>query len=65
MRSPSEYKVVIIGGDGFCGWPTALHLSNLGMEVIIIDNMKRRDIDEELGAASLTPIFDIETRIQA
>lgn len=65
MRSTSEYKVVIIGGDGFCGWPTALHLSHLGMQVIIVDNMKRRDIDEELGAASLTPIFDIRTRIHA
>jgi len=65
MLAPSEYKVVIIGGDGFCGWPTVLHLSNLGTEVIVVDNMKRRDIDVKLGVSSLTPICDIETRLAA
>jgi UDP-sulfoquinovose synthase len=58
-------RVLILGGDGFCGWPTALHLSARGHEVEIIDNGSRRRIDEELGAGSLTPIADLETRLAA
>ena len=49
-------KVVIFGGDGFCGWPTSLHLSARGHEVLIVDNLARRRIDVELEAGSLTPI---------
>jgi len=63
--SASEHRVLVIGGDGFCGWPISLHLSQLGMEVTIIDNLNRREIDKELGAASLTPIWSIEERITA
>ncbi|NLT25553.1 MAG: NAD-dependent epimerase/dehydratase family protein [Microbacteriaceae bacterium] len=58
-------KIAILGGDGFCGWPTALHLSNLGHDVVIVDNLSRRRIDEELGAESLTPIAPIEERVAA
>jgi UDP-sulfoquinovose synthase len=58
-------RVLILGGDGFCGWPTALHLSAGGHEVEIVDNGSRRRIDEELGAGSLTPIADLETRLLA
>ena len=58
-------KIAILGGDGFCGWPTSLHLSNLGHVVVIVDNLSRRKIDEELGANSLTPIRSIEERIAA
>ncbi|WP_334161868.1 NAD-dependent epimerase/dehydratase family protein [Phenylobacterium sp.] len=58
-------RVLILGGDGFCGWPTALHLSARGHEVAIADNLSRRRIDAELGAYSLTPIADIETRLAA
>ncbi len=57
-------KVMILGGDGFCGWPTALHLSNLGHDVIILDNLSRRNIDNELEAGSLTPIQPIGTRLK-
>jgi UDP-sulfoquinovose synthase len=56
-------KVLVLGGDGFCGWPTALHLSAKGHEVAIVDNLSRREIDDELGVQSLTPIRPIETRI--
>ena len=56
-------KVLVIGGDGFCGWPTALHLSDQGHDVIIVDNLSRRKIDVELGVDSLTPIAPIETRL--
>src|SRR6185503_15282410 len=58
-------RVLILGGDGFCGWPTALHLSARGHEVEIVDNGSRRRIDRELGAGSLTPIEDLSTRLAA
>lgn len=57
-------KVLVLGGDGFCGWPTALHLSNRGHEVIIVDNLSRRNIDIELEVDSLTPIRPIGERLQ-
>jgi len=56
-------RVLVLGGDGFCGWPTALHLSAKGFEVAIVDNLSRREIDEELGVQSLTPIASIEQRV--
>ena len=58
-------KIVVLGGDGFCGWPTALHLSNIGHDTVIVDNLSRRKIDAELGAESLTPIWPIEDRVAA
>lgn len=56
-------KIVILGGDGFCGWPTALHLSNLGHDIIIVDNLSRRNIDNELETNSLTPISTLSVRL--
>ncbi|MEG2497899.1 NAD-dependent epimerase/dehydratase family protein [Brevundimonas sp.] len=58
-------RVMILGGDGFCGWPTALHLSANGWDVMIVDNLSRRNIDNELGVQSLTPITSIHDRIKA
>lgn len=58
-------EIFILGGDGFCGWPTALHLSKCGYDVTIIDNLSRRNIDNELEAYSLTPIQPMGTRIRA
>jgi UDP-sulfoquinovose synthase len=58
-------KILVLGGDGFCGWPTALHLSNIGHDVIIIDNLSRRKIDIELEVESLTPIAPISVRLAA
>ncbi len=58
-------KIVVLGGDGFCGWPTALHLSNLGHDIIIVDNLSRRNIDNELEVYSLTPISPMTARLQA
>ncbi|WP_144790741.1 NAD-dependent epimerase/dehydratase family protein [Kocuria palustris] len=58
-------KIAILGGDGFCGWPAALHLSEKGHDVIIVDNMSRRRIDDELGAQSLTPIRPLVERLRA
>ncbi len=58
-------RILILGGDGFCGWPTSLHLSAQGHEVAIVDNLSRREIDIELEVDSLTPIKPIGTRLAA
>ncbi len=58
-------KILVIGGDGFCGWPTSLHLSNVGHDVMIVDNLSRRKIDIELEVESLTPIRPISQRLAA
>ncbi len=58
-------KILVLGGDGYCGWPTSLHLSEAGHEVVIVDNFVRRSIDYELGATSLTPIAEPKERINA
>ena len=58
-------KVLVLGGDGFCGWPTALHLSARGWDVTIVDNLSRRNIDNELEVQSLTPIRPLGERIAA
>jgi UDP-sulfoquinovose synthase len=55
-------KVLVLGGDGFCGWPTSLHLSAGGHEVLVVDNFVRRDADVELGVQSLTPIASLAVR---
>ncbi|NJM72281.1 MAG: NAD-dependent epimerase/dehydratase family protein [Scytonema sp. RU_4_4] len=56
-------KVLVIGGDGYCGWATALYLSNRGYEVGILDSLVRRHWDNELGVQTLTPIAPIQQRI--
>ena len=58
-------RVLVLGGDGFCGWPTSLHLSALGHEVAIVDNLSRREIDIELECDSLTPIRPMGERLRA
>ena len=58
-------KVLILGGDGFCGWPTSLHFAANGHEVLIVDDLSRRLIGEKISAPSLTPIRSIDRRIQA
>ena len=57
-------KIIILGGDGFCGWPTALYLSELGHSIVIVDNLSRRKIDIELQVESLTPIAPIDRRVE-
>ena len=60
--SAEKKKVIVLGGDGFCGWPTSLHLSDQGHDVVIVDNLSRRKIDLDLGCDSLTPIASPEVR---
>ena len=57
-------KVLVIGGDGYCGWATALYLSNRGYEVGILDSMVRRHWDLQLQVETLTPIAPIQQRLQ-
>jgi UDP-sulfoquinovose synthase len=56
-------RIVVLGGDGFCGWPTSLHLSARGHDVTIVDNLSRRKIDVELEVDSLTPIRPLSERL--
>jgi len=57
-------KVLVIGGDGYCGWATALHLANRGYDVAILDNLSRRHWDNQLGITTLTPLASIRHRLQ-
>ncbi len=57
-------RILVLGGDGYCGWPTALHLSSHGHEVAIVDSFVRRSWDHELGAQTLTPILPLTDRLR-
>jgi len=57
-------KIAVLGGDGYCGWATALYLSRQGHSVAIVDNFLRRQWDRELGTETLTPIRTLAERIE-
>ena len=57
-------RVLVIGGDGYCGWATALHLSRRGHEVAILDSLVRRSWDLQLGIDSLTPLAPLRRRVE-
>ena len=57
-------KIIVAGGDGFIGWPLAMRLSKEGNDVLIIDNLARRAIDDKNGYSSISPIKTIEERIK-
>jgi UDP-sulfoquinovose synthase len=57
-------RILILGGDGYLGWPTALHLSARGHEVALADSFVRRDWDDELGVESLVPIAPLDERVK-
>jgi UDP-sulfoquinovose synthase len=56
-------KILVLGGDGYLGWPTALHLSAAGHRVAVADNFARRGYDHELGVESLVPIEPLQSRV--
>jgi UDP-sulfoquinovose synthase len=58
-------RVLILGGDGYLGWPTAMRFSGRGDDVAVVDNFSRRKWVEEAGSHSLTPIANLEERIEA
>jgi UDP-sulfoquinovose synthase len=62
---PGSSKVLILGGDGYLGWPTALHLSRRGHQVGVVDSLCRRQYDDEMGVDSLVPIASLERRVRA
>jgi UDP-sulfoquinovose synthase len=57
-------KVLVIGGDGYCGWATALYLAKQGHEVGVLDSLIRRHWDLTLGVDTLTPIAPIHKRVE-
>lgn len=57
-------KICVLGGDGYCGWATALYLSRKGHDVAIVDSFARRQWDHELQAQTLTPIQPMEERLR-
>jgi UDP-sulfoquinovose synthase len=57
-------KILVLGGDGYLGWPTALHLSEVGHHVAVLDNFARRGYDFEMGVDSLVPIETLQARIR-
>jgi UDP-sulfoquinovose synthase len=57
-------RTLVLGGDGYLGWPTALHLSDAGHDVAVADNFARRQYDHELGVESLVPIETLQTRVR-
>ena len=58
-------RILVLGGDGYLGWPTAMYLSSHGHDVGVLDNAVRRQYDHELGSESLVPIESLRTRVQA
>jgi len=57
-------KVMILGGDGYLGWPTAMYLSLKGFEVAVIDSMVKRRWEAEVGVEPLTPVPTLRRRIR-
>lgn len=58
-------RILVLGGDGYLGWPTAMYLSRKGHQVGVVDNYVRRTYDHELGSQSLVPIEGLSTRVKA
>ena len=58
-------RILVLGGDGYLGWPSALHLSDRGHDVAVLDNLARRSYDDELGLQSLVPIEGLQHRVRA
>src|SRR5579872_1815516 len=64
MRSRRDHmRIIVLGGDGYCGWATALYLSRKGHSIAMVDNYARRQWDHELGAQTLTPIQPMTQRL--
>lgn len=58
-----KLSVLILGGDGYLGWPTAMHFASRGHDVHIIDNMAKRKWEAEVGAEPLFPIPPLKKRV--
>src|ERR1700712_2673923 len=60
-----DMRIMVLGGDGYLGGPTAMYLSARGHDVAVLDNAVRRQYDAELGSGSLVPIRSMRTRVKA
>jgi UDP-sulfoquinovose synthase len=60
----ARVRILVLGGDGYLGWPTALHLSRRGHDVTVVDNFCRRGYDHEMGVDSLVPVAQLSARIR-
>src|SRR6202046_3375624 len=58
-----KMNILVLGGDGYLGWPTALHLSARGHDVTVVDNLVRREYDAEMGVDSLVEIYPLSERV--
>ena len=58
-------RILVLGGDGYLGWPTAMHFSRRGDDVFVVDNFTRRACHIERGTDSLTPISPLMDRVAA
>ena len=56
-------RILVLGGDGYLGWPTALHLSARSHDVGVVDNFARRQYDNEMGVDSLVPVRQLQRRV--
>src|SRR5262249_55505387 len=65
VRKGFTVRVLVLGGDGYLGWPTAMSLSAHGHEVAVADNYLRRQMVTEAGSDTLTPILNLPQRAQA
>src|ERR1700745_1863164 len=65
IEGPSDMRILILGGDGYLGWPTAMRFSGKGNDVAVVDDFSRRRWHEEAGPDSLTPIASLDERIEA
>src|SRR2546423_5500882 len=65
LASGGTMRILILGGDGYLGWPQSLYLSNKGHEITIFDNLMRRHFDLERGFSSLLPICTLHERVAA
>jgi UDP-sulfoquinovose synthase len=64
-KATRPQRILVLGGDGYLGWPTAMNLSAAGHDVAVVDNFLRRAMATELGAESLTPIQSLSERVRA
>jgi len=64
MKKNTNKKVLILGGDGYLGWPTAMYFSKKGYTVAVVDNFNKRKWESEVGVSPLLPIFSLQERIR-
>ena len=57
-------KILILGADGYLGWPTAIHFSNLGHNVFAVDNLSKRKIESEYGIEPINSVKFFQDRIK-